>query len=1167
MRFGNFEVLTDADGRNCQLGGGAFGKTYKARHLFLKRVVALKVLHDRYANDLRARERFLREAQAAHDLKHPHIAEVLDFGESEGCLYYAMEFCSGGDLEQYIKARAPVPPIVSLRFARQICLALAYAHERNFYHRDLKPPNVMLARAEGEPVLKLIDFGLVKLGLSDATDSGLTMAGEVLGTPMFASPEQLREENLDHRSDLFSLGMTLWYLLEGSPPVPGTAMTVMAERLSEKTYDRLFSLRVPTMVRPMLSKLLEKDPADRYQDAAAVLVALDEVINQLDPAAKEVRSALTPSASDTVFQTAITPGMGEILALGGEAPLPPPSPASSQAGVLPAREAAAADERIPQPASAPITGSSSPPPTRPPRLQFLRALGDTVLGEARLATERATDFDVVAVQLQEGLDVTDTWPARIAGAAQSVPQRLTADLPLVTQMHEDRPYAVAFCAEPVRLVQILQARGNLPFLEASQVLSQIALIMDESRGSGRRHDLQLNQIHLAPLAATPHESVPAASLAPASLDQWPPFLVCVPIRTVSTPGHLEDDRFGDETQTAMLTMRSTAADEFLSPNAAFGGLLFRLITGGEPRPAMYRSKNNYRPIPNLSREGNQVLAGCLEGSFNNETLTCVLEKMMRAEKGGVMTSTSTRSTASAISPLPQKGITTRLAEKSTSGITKSAPPSPAKSSATSVPGKNPLQSIISDANKAAPLQTPPPGTPVPGRTLDVPASPRPAEAHEPEPKPGPKAKAEPKTKPRSTEVAKPSGPKPSGVPPVVLVAAGASLLILMVVVGAGVYTYQSWKSSQTTQPVTSEPPPTPTPTPPKPPEMVKAPDPPPKAPVKPLVPPEPPKTPPPAPPTPPVVEKKEPPPKPKPPKELVFTQGIKPATARVKVNGRPMTLGKNSDNQLTLNLSSFSDYPLSILISPPPGFAAGSQVIDDPASAVYDKAIVFKRAESSLTIPGNEDYEKAELTFVRLLPEEAASFAGEPDNKPPVKTVDLDKDSHSAKVQLPTGMYRVVLTSSNKNVAPRVLATEHSVPPGPSTTALAAPTAWAGAYECQFFVSEGDIQARCHRILRFKPGLAEAELVEDWSHIGKGSAPAQTYVIDTIKLDADGTLTGILRTLDARAKDKTFDEIVEMKHDAKGNVTFLFYPVPEATNFPREKFQQSGTMRVLSGGD
>src|SRR5918994_659378 len=103
MRFGNFEVLTDSSGKPCLLGGGAFGKTYKARHIFLNRVVALKVLHERFADDPRVRKRFLREAQAAHDLKHPHIAEVMDFGEKDGCLYYAMEFCSGGDLATYLR--------------------------------------------------------------------------------------------------------------------------------------------------------------------------------------------------------------------------------------------------------------------------------------------------------------------------------------------------------------------------------------------------------------------------------------------------------------------------------------------------------------------------------------------------------------------------------------------------------------------------------------------------------------------------------------------------------------------------------------------------------------------------------------------------------------------------------------------------------------------------------------------------------------------------------------------------------------------------------------------------------------------------------------------------------------------------------------------------------
>ncbi|RBP42625.1 serine/threonine protein kinase [Roseimicrobium gellanilyticum] len=1184
MRFGNFEVLTDSNGKNCLLGGGAFGKTYKARHIFLKRIVALKVLHDRYANDARARERFLREAQAAHELKHPHIAEVLDFGEADGSLYYAMEFCSGGDLEHYTKnAKGPVPPAVCLGFARQICKALAYAHERNFYHRDLKPPNVMLASSEGEPVLKLIDFGLVKMGVEDTEESsGLTMAGEVLGTPMFASPEQLREEDLDQRSDLFSLGMTLWYLLEGAPPVPGSALTVMAERLSHKSYDKLFSMRVPRAVRPVLSKLLEKDPQNRYQNADALLVALTEALAELEKetaAAKAPSGALTPTAAtESVIEAAASPGLGEVMAHAGSSSTTVPKTETN----LPATTESAST-------------TQAEPAAKAPRLQLLKNLGYCVLGEARQAQDLSSDAEVVAVRLQDGLDSTATWPARLAGAAQTVPPRLTGDLPLVTQIHEDHPYAVCSSSGTIRLVQILQARGNLPFLEAAQVLSQIALVLDEARNSNRKHDLQLNQINLAPLVANPAESAPAYTLTPLQLDQWPPFLVCVPLRqgATSMPGHMEDD---DPNATGMMTMRNSAADEFLDPNAAFGGLIYRLITGGEPRSAMYRSKNNYRPIPNLSREGNHLLASCLEGSFNDDTLSHLLEKMMRAEKSNLVPHTSsTRSNAgvlssaaamksgahsheqpaTATSTSPLKTSSPKSAEPSAGTPATPAVPTPTPQSAPQTKVPEPPPAVVAAVTPAAPPQPPPLAPPTPVAASVAPVEPKPPVPSPPVSVPPPeppkaqvtpvkpasplpppakeKAKDKEKEKQQPKPVATPKKPASTPVPPIVWLAAGASLLVLGAVVTVGIFAYQGWHTSK----------PEPAPTPPN--TLVDLPA-PPQPEVKKEEPPKPEtKTPPPT--TPPAAEKKpEPPPKPKPPRELVFTKRVFPATVRVKANGRSVQLTKNSLNQFVLNLSAFTDYPLSILISPPLGFAGESHLITDPKASTYEHEVVFKRAKSPITIPGNSDYDQAELTFLDYHDDERASFQGDEFSKPGVGTVSLRNGS--ATTEVPTGLYQIRLISKYQNVASVTLAAKHPVPKRAGTGELSAPAeGWGGhTFECNFQV-EVDISGKktklyARRILTFDEDLSKGVLQDNWATEGRLPERQQSTIRD-IKVDASGNLTALLPLEDPQHKDTTFDEIVELKRNAQGGVTFQCYPAANSANKTRDDYDVNGIAKKV----
>jgi len=239
VRFGNFEVMNDPEGRPVLLGKGTFGRTYQARHCFLDIIVALKIITERYVADAAVRQRFLTEARAVAKLSHPHIARLYDFGEKDGVLHYAMEYCGGGSLADHVAKNGPLPLRRTIEIAQQISGALKCAHTAGFIHRDLKPSNIMLTAPDGRPFAKLIDFGLVQPSVPGATrsfaDDQSADGARFLGTPLFASPEQLREEPMDVRTDLFSLGMTLWFLMAGRAPESGSSAEIAASRLNRES--------------------------------------------------------------------------------------------------------------------------------------------------------------------------------------------------------------------------------------------------------------------------------------------------------------------------------------------------------------------------------------------------------------------------------------------------------------------------------------------------------------------------------------------------------------------------------------------------------------------------------------------------------------------------------------------------------------------------------------------------------------------------------------------------------------------------------------------------------------------------------------------------------------------------------------------------------------------
>ena len=220
--------MLDNDGRPIELGRGAMGVTYKALDVDLRCPVTLKVISERYLGDESARLRFLREARAAASVRHPNVASVLHLGRTGSSYFYAMEFVEGETLEHLIKRSGRVEVKLALEITTQVAAGLAAVHKQKIVHRDIKPSNIMVSFEEGGgPMVKIIDLGLAKLATDLPAEAAISMPGVFAGTPEFASPEQFAGVPVDIRSDLYSLGVTLWEMVTGKAPFRGTPAEVM----------------------------------------------------------------------------------------------------------------------------------------------------------------------------------------------------------------------------------------------------------------------------------------------------------------------------------------------------------------------------------------------------------------------------------------------------------------------------------------------------------------------------------------------------------------------------------------------------------------------------------------------------------------------------------------------------------------------------------------------------------------------------------------------------------------------------------------------------------------------------------------------------------------------------------------------------------------------------
>lgn len=243
------------------LGRGGMGEVYKAHDESLGRFVALKIMRGPSLDDEVARERFVREAQAAGGLRHPNIVTVYDLGEVDGQLYIAMEYIKGDDLEHIIKSRRPLMLEDKLNIMIQVSEGVSYAHKNQIVHRDLKPSNI---RIDDEGVVKIMDFGIAKM-----ESSNMTASGTVMGTPYYMSPEQVRGMRVDARSDIFSLGAILYEVFTYQKAFPGEMASVFYKIIHEAPTPLSEHMDVQTGPLQLIVDLcLSKDKNARMQTAS-----------------------------------------------------------------------------------------------------------------------------------------------------------------------------------------------------------------------------------------------------------------------------------------------------------------------------------------------------------------------------------------------------------------------------------------------------------------------------------------------------------------------------------------------------------------------------------------------------------------------------------------------------------------------------------------------------------------------------------------------------------------------------------------------------------------------------------------------------------------------------------------------------------------------------------
>ncbi len=546
-KFEHYELLKRDDGTFVELGHGAMGMTYKAFDTNLRCAVALKVISAAYLNDPTAAERFLREARGAAQLRHRNVASVFHLGRHGESYFYSMEFIEGETVDALVKRDGPLDAVTAIEITAQVASALIAAHKQGLVHRDIKPSNLMLIREDdGELLVKVIDFGLVKSALIGSTAGALTTTGFV-GTPYFASPEQLDQRSEDIRSDIYSLGVTLWFMLTGKPTFMGSVASVIAQHL-DKTPEFESLAVLPVGVVAVLRRMLEKDVEKRIQTPAELRAELRSCLETL----KAAQSARGPAPQTVTYDEAFeTIGLSSTHGL-VERP---------RVGALVAERYRLIEDLN---------------PANPNRT--FHAEDVTLKRRVRVKIVRGEGAEFV--QIEGGA-------ARLKNAAH--PNFIEV---LAVGRTAGFGFVVFEWLEGFALVELLRARRELTLRETLLLLAQIAPAVDAARAAELRLELDLRHVlvHFPDGFEEPNANV----ILRCPLAEWPAFVV----KLNPLGGAREDE--------AALT---AACDQTQVAGAKSGGDVVQLgalvceLLGGKP--------GGFSPLANVPEQGNDVLRRCV----------------------------------------------------------------------------------------------------------------------------------------------------------------------------------------------------------------------------------------------------------------------------------------------------------------------------------------------------------------------------------------------------------------------------------------------------------------------------------------------------------------------------------------------------------------------------
>jgi serine/threonine protein kinase len=336
------------------LGRGGMGSVYEALNIVMDQNVALKLMRKEIAGDLKVVKRFIQEARVVSKLSHPNTIKVFDFGHSpEGYLFIAMEFLRGKPLSDVISDQGRIEPQRTIKIISQLLKSLGEAHKNRIIHRDLKPQNIFLCDIYGEKdFVKVLDFGIAKSAQEDSGTMNITSAGQLLGTPYYVSPEQAAGKTVDHRTDLYAIGIIIYEMLTGSPPFTGTSIpSILLKHVSEEIpllQEVIPEINIPSELNAVMTKLLRKNPDERpysceetlamlsgisieqgVQESARVRTQAGEVPKQKIPATQGV--GISRFESDAAAETKIAaPGISTPAPVSTAAPISTAAPMGTE---------------------------------------------------------------------------------------------------------------------------------------------------------------------------------------------------------------------------------------------------------------------------------------------------------------------------------------------------------------------------------------------------------------------------------------------------------------------------------------------------------------------------------------------------------------------------------------------------------------------------------------------------------------------------------------------------------------------------------------------------------------------------------------------------------------------------------------------------------------------